>query len=313
MRAALLLLERFLCIYSVRDMLFPGLHRWFFRTAPVERNVYETSKSFVNVFPAARWFFFSALPVLACTACHKQNTDDPEIIVTFPPEFTVDLFERRDDATGAPVFGLWVESIAGFECSNYRIEYTATVSGSAIAIQLLKVREPDTCLGQPGPARAFWPIGPLADGAYAFSFTLGPVIANKGTLSVTEGRYELSLPNAQGIDFQNRILETIPDHYIWGFALAPAEPDLPVADGFIAGLKPFTGEPDLPPGYYGYFTVSGTGQYFFHKIIAPGIQHRPFLRRLNVAPDTLRDLLQSFRDAPGKPLDIQCFSTYGVL
>ncbi|MCK6695187.1 MAG: hypothetical protein L6Q97_24190 [Thermoanaerobaculia bacterium] len=262
---------------------------------------------------AARWFFVAFLAIFSGTACHKPGTDDPEIIVTFPPEFTVDLFEQRNDSTGAPVFGLWVESMAEFECGNYGIEYTVTVSGSAIAVQLPEVREPDTCLGPPGRARAFFPVGSLANGDYTLTFTLGSVIVNKGTLKVADGYYALSMPNAQGIDFQNRILQTIPDHYIWGFALAPAEPDLPVADQFIAGLKPLTAEPDLPPGYYGYFTVSGTGQYFFHKSIAPGIQYRPFLRRLNVAPDAVRGLLQSFRDDPGKPLSIRCFSTYGVL
>ena len=260
-----------------------------------------------------KWLLLLALAVFTVTACHKPDTDGPEIIVTFPPEFTVDLFERRDEATGAPVFGLWVESMAEFDCANYGIEYISTVSGSAIAVQLQEVRKPDTCLGQPGPARAFLPIGLPASGAYDFTFTLGSAIVNKGTLMVTDGHYELSMPNTQGVDFQNRVLESIPDHYVWGFALAPAEPDLPVADQFIAGLKPLTSEPDLPPGYYGYFTVSGTGQYFFHRSIAPGLQHLPFLRRLNAAPDAVRSLLQTFRSDSIRPLTVRCFSTYGVL
>lgn len=263
--------------------------------------------------PGKFWFFVSALSVLAGAACHKPAADDPEIIVTFPPEFTVDLYERRDTDSGAPVFGLWVESIAEFDCGNYQIEYSVAVSDGAIAVQLLEVRKPDTCQGEPGPARAFIPIGFPNNGGYTFTLTLGLVIANQGVLSVENGHYELSLPNAQGIDFQNRILETIPEHYVWGFALAPAEPDLPVADQFIAGLKPLTDEPGLPPGYYGYFTVSGTGQYFFHKSIAPGMQHRPFLRRLNAAPDAVRGLLQSFRDDPARALNVRCFSTYGEL
>ena len=260
-----------------------------------------------------RRFLFFLLVVFAGAACHTPEADDPDIIVTFPPEFTVDLFEQRDANTGAAVFGLWVESMAIFDCNNYRIETATTVSADAIDIQLLEVSKPDTCLGLPGRAHAFLPLGRPANGVYRFTFTLGSAIVNEGVLTVLDGHYELSLPNAQGIDFQNRVLESIPEHYVWGYAFAPAEPDLPVADQFIAGLKSLTAEPALPPGYYGYFTVGGSGQYYFHKSINPEEQNRPFLRRLNGGPDTVRSLLQSFRDDATQPLELRCFSTYGEL
>lgn len=266
----------------------------------------------MSVVHICRWLLLLSLAVFAGTACHAPE-EDPEIIVTFPPEFTVDLFEERDADTGAAVFGLWVESMATFDCSNYRITATTTVAAGVIEIQLQEVSEPDTCLGLPGTARVFLPLGPLANGVYQFRFTLGSAIKNEGTLTVADGHYALSLPDAQGVDFQNRVLESIPAHYVWGFALAPKESDLPIADQFVSDLKPLTAEPGLAPGFYGYFTVSGTGQYFFHKSIDPGVQHRPFLRRLNTAPDGIRSLLQTFRSDPVQPLELRCFSTYGEL
>lgn len=258
-----------------------------------------------------RWLLLAGIAIFTGTSCQKPGTDDPEIIVTFPPEFSVDLYEQRDSATGAPVFGLWVESMASFDCGNYRIVAATKVSGEAIRVELKEVSTPDTCLGQPGPARAFLPIGPLPPGVYPFVLSLGAAIVNEGTLTVSTGHYELSMPGAQGVDFQQRVLESIPDHYVWGFALAPAEADLPVADQFVAGLKTATSEPALAPGYYGYFTVGGTGQYFFHKSIDPKAQHRPFLRRLSGSPDAIRGLLQTYRTDPAHPLTLRCLSTYG--
>ena len=258
-----------------------------------------------------RWIPF--LSLLALAGCYNTPEEEPDIIVTLEPEFTVDLFEHRNATDGAPEFGLWVESMVEFECGNFQIEAITTVDGSAISVELSEIHEPDSCLGAPGPARGFLPIGSLADGAYTFRLALNAVIVNEGILTVQNGHYELSLPNQQGIDFQNRVLETLPNGYLWGFVDTPAEQDLPVADQFVQNLKTLTEAPLLPAGFYSYFTVSGTGQYYFHRSIAPAGQHRPFLRRLSTSPDAIRNLLQGYRNDMTQPLSIRCLSTQGEL
>lgn len=255
---------------------------------------------------------FCAMALTLLGACHKPD-NNPDIVVTFPPEFTVDLYEQRDAANGSPMFGLWVESTVVYDFSNYRIKAEAVVSSNAIAIEIQEVAKPDSGIGGPAPARGFVPIAVLGNGSYPFTISLHSLIVNEGTLTVQNGHYELSLPNAQGIDFQNRVLESLPDNYTWGYALAPAEPDVPAAEQFVASLKAVTSEPLLPPGYYGYFTVSGTGAYFFHKSIAPGTQNRAFLRHTGNSPDAVRGLLQTVRADPGKPLQVKCYSTFGEL
>ena len=251
--------------------------------------------------------------LLALGGCNAPLYEEPEIIVTLDPEFTVDLFEQRNALDGAPVFGLWIESMKQFDCANYKIEAAVQVQPGAISIELQEIRTPDTCLGVPGPAKGFLPVGQLANGTYQFSLSLSPVIKSEGILIIQSGHYELSLPTQQGIDFQNRVLETIPDAYVWGYANTPAEPDQPVADQLVQHLKVLTQEPALLPGFYSYFTVSGAGQYFFHRSIAPAGQHRPFLRRLPGGPDGVRDVLQGYRNDPGQPLEVRCLSTFGEL
>ncbi len=251
--------------------------------------------------------------LLALGGCKAPLYEEPEIIVTLDPEFTVDLFEQRNAVDGAPVFGLWIESMKQFDCGNYNIEAAVQVQAGTISVELQEIRVPDTCLGAPGPAKGFLPVGNLANGTYQFSLSLSPVIKSEGTLRVESGHYELSLPMQQGIDFQNRVLESIPNDYIWGYANTPAEPDQPVADQLVQNLKALTLEPALLPGFYSYFTVSGAGQYFFHRSMAPAGQHRPFLRRLPGGPDGVRNVLQGYRNDPGQPLDVRCLSTFGEL
>ena len=251
-----------------------------------------------------------ALALLAC-ACRRPANDDTEVVFSLDPEFTIDLFEERNPSNGAAVFGMWVESMASFDCNNYTIKGSATLHTDLLEIRLEDISAPDTCIGDPGRARGFIPIGPLADGLYRFRVLRNLPIVNEGTLLVENGHYELSLAKEQDIVFQNRVLESLPQGYVWGYALAPMEQDLPQADQFLATLKPLTAEPLLPPGFYSYFTVSGTGQYFFHSSIAPKGQHRPFLRRFSGDPDALRALLKSYREDPVRPLEIRCKSTQG--
>lgn len=257
--------------------------------------------------------WITVLAFLALGGCYRPQEDEPDIIVTLEPEFTVDLFEERNPVDGTPLFGLWVESMAQFDCGNYQVQAITDVGASTISIQLVDIRKPDICAGDPGPARGFLPIGPLANGTYTFTLALNTAIQNEGILSVQNGHYELNLQEQRGIDFQNRVLETLPDGYVWGFVNMPSEQDQPLADQFIQNLKQITEAPILTPGFYSYFTISGTGQYFFHRSIAPSEQHRPFLRRLNGAPDDLRVLLQGYRNDSVRPLNIRCLSTVGAL
>lgn len=253
-------------------------------------------------------FFTAILP-----ACRVDSDDNPVIIVTTPPEFSVDLYERRDPVDGTPLFGLWVESMVDYDCAGYGIDATVAVENNRIRVTLLGVLPPSPCTGDAAPAKQFLPIGKLPDGVYEFSLSLRDAILNEGTLTIANGRYVLVLPDQSGIDFQNLVLEHLPDGIIWGYAGVPDELSEPVADEFIFDLKTITGEPGLAPGFYSYFTVSGTGNATFHKSIAPAGVSEQFLRRLTTSPDALESLLQGYRGAAQQPLQIRCWTTGGEL
>lgn len=259
---------------------------------------------------------FLALFILALGACRvRSGEEDPDLIVTAPPEFIVDLYEQRDAADGHATFGLWVETVKNdYTAANYRIETSVESGAGQITVRLLDVVAPDQPDGVPGPARVFVPLGDLADGTYAISIRLAETLVNNGTLRIENGHFELSLSGpAAGIDLQNRVLMHIPDTIIWGYVLTPTEIQHPAANAFLLNIKDLTAEPDLAPGYYGYFTVAGTGQVFFHRSVEPQGSAQIFVRRLTAAPNALRGLLDTYRTDQQTPLTIRCWSTGGDL
>lgn len=254
-------------------------------------------------------FLYCFTLLLAC----KKETDDPTIIVTTDPEFQVDLFEQTDPMTGNPVFGLWVRSVEKFPCSNYQIKGTVLTTGTDIQIHLMDVSTPDTCANGAAVAQTFLPIGKLNPGTYQFSLHLGAAIKNEGTLHVFADRYELSIENPQGIDFQNRALKKIPQGLVWGYVVTPDKPAIARADAFLADLKSITAEHNLESGYYSYFTLSGTGLAFLHPGFAPAGSAQLFVRQSATAPENLQTLLQEYRTSPQTPVQIRCLSTFGEL
>jgi hypothetical protein len=270
------------------------------------------NSTFMAVFRRSFWFFNLIWLALAFVACRDHIDNDTDIIVTVDPEFAVDLFEQRDSADGSPTFGLWVESTERYECAGYGIDATVEVQGENIRITLLGVLPAASpCAGDSAAAQQFLPIGNLPDGTYYFTLSLRDAIVNEGTLTVANNRYQLSLPNPQGIDFQNLIVDHLPDGLIWGYAAMPDESVKPTADNFIADLKTLTDENGLAPGYYSYFTVSGTGNVFFHKSISPSVPAAQFVRRLTASASALKSLLQEYRSANQQPLTVKCWTTEG--
>ena len=230
-------------------------------------------------------------------------------MLNLEPEFSVDLFEQRDPADGTARFGLWVESMTDCGCSGCSVVAESAVQGSDVSVQLLGIQEPMPFAGAPAPARTFVPLGPLADGVYRFSLSLRSVVTNTGTLSVANGRYTLTMPDAQGLVIQNYVLETMPSGMVWGYARTPDEPSMLAAQNWVADLKKISTDGGLAPGFYSYFTVSGNGAMFFHKSFAPqGGAAQMFVRKLAAPPGDLKGLLQTYR---ANALEVRCLTTMG--
>ncbi len=261
--------------------------------------------------PHPRPFFAFVCLILAFAACRVNDDEATEPTFTGDPEYRIDLFEQRDAADGTPTFGLWVERLALSKCEGFGVDATLQVQNGRVEVKIFGVVAPSPCAGDSAPARQFLPIGFLADGTYEFDLSLRDVIVNEGSLTISNGRYTLSLPKAQGIEIGNFVLESLPDGIIWGYAATPDEASQPVADDFLTDLKTLTTEHGLTPGFYSYFTISGTGNVFFHSRIVPSGASKNFVRRLTASPDVLKGLLQNYRDAATPPLNIKCWTTQG--
>ena len=245
-------------------------------------------------------------------ACQPDLATDSPVVVTAEPEFRVDAYEQRDSGTGKATLGLWVESIAVYECSGYTIESALRQTGQQIEIDLLDVRRPANCAGVSAPARQFVPIGPLAAGTYSFRLTLGKTIVNNGLLTVENECFALTLSQPQGMEVQNYKTQHLPDGLLWGYVSVPDEAANEAAQQFISEMKTITVDGGLWPGYYSYFTISGTGAIFLHSSIVPTGPVVLFVQKLTASPTELQDLLQRYRSGVQQaPLTLRCFSTFG--
>lgn len=249
----------------------------------------------------------------ALTAC-KENLEPAEIIYNVPPEFSVDLFEARSAAQGDSIFGLWVESMAPYNYSNFGILFEVQIDDQQnIFVKILGPDEPAQGVGNPAKARAFIPIKNLPDGIYPFTLALGNALENKGTLAIKDGVRTLKLPGLRGFVLQNSILYSIQKPLIWGYVENPSELTKDAAEACIRDLKGLSGDHGLIPGFYSYFTITGAGNSFLHTSIEPDLPAILFIRSFNNDTVALRNVLNLYRNPQNpQPLKVHCFSTFGA-
>jgi len=255
-------------------------------------------------------FLLFVLSLIGCNQNSLPYNDDP--IFNGKPEFSIDLFEQRDDTNGTPVFGLWVESIEIFDCDNYLIVSEKEQNGNKIRIVLRGIEKPQNCNAKTAKARRFIPVGNLADGEYQLEIDLRDVVSNKGKLTVIQGKYSLDMPDPKGIVIGNYLVQAMPDQLFWGYIETPIEQATQQANALLADLKSQSTTVNLPTGFFSYFTVSGTGAVFFNPSFSPATNHVVFVRKMATSPSEISKTLQIYRSA-NQPLVVKCFSTSGAL
>ncbi len=258
-------------------------------------------------------FTLLVLLVLFHTGCKRNSLPyDDEVIVKVKPEFSIDLFEQRDDSNGTPIFGLWVESMEVFECDNYLIVSNKEQNVNTVKIILRGIEKPQNCNAQTAKAKTFIPIGNLADGAYELEIDLRDVVSNKGKLTVMQGKYSLDMPDPKGIVIKNYLVQAMPDQLFWGYIETPTGQATQQANALLADLKSLSTTVSLPTGFFSYFTVSGGGTFFFNPSFSPGTNHIVFVRKMGTDPADIRKIFQTYRSG-NQPIVVKCLSTSGAL
>jgi len=260
--------------------------------------------SVVRILPL--WVLFLAM------SCQPDEAI-PEIVVTAAPEFRADVYEFISPDNGARTTGFWLESFALYPCKGYATLHNTAQTGGSITVAIEGVEPPDECVGAPGPLRAFLALPPLTDGDYALTFQLGSALTSTGRLQVDSGRLLWQLEQAQGIDFRNRETLRMPEGLVWGEVRLQSEAERPVAQNFIAELKAATIAQNLAPGFYSYFTVTGLGTFAFHESYETAAQNEVFVRQFTGPVETIRTLVNKYRNHQTLPLQIRCFTTFGEI
>lgn len=258
----------------------------------------------------------SLLSLLSLISCRKTSLDnDDAVVVNTPPEFNLDLFEQRDEQNGGAQLGLWIESAQTYPCDQPVLEVSVERLPQTIKVHIAGVRLPEPCLGGVSKARTFISFGALSDGIYNIQINVGAndLIKNEGTLHVEGNKTTLHMPDASAVNIMNFVTLRIPDHYLWGYAATPDEASEPAADQFLVDLKKRSADVALPPGYYSYFSVSGTGQVQLHNSVLPNGTHEAFVRQFDGDLQPLREIIDAARNSPDAPLPIYCQTTLGKI
>lgn len=210
--------------------------------------------------------FISTL--LFMTACEDDEietiplqTVNGEIIETVDYGTKVFLFNFRTDLDNYPV--------------TYLIRNTSTVEGNQVNIELLDIQTDghDDLNIEKGPASCSIDLGALSMGTYDLQIKAANYSGN-GTFTISDSLVTIDFATTDGITMSHDTLHRIPFGTIWGYVGYQSSSNASIANSFVSNMAALGAQQaELSPGYYGYFSISDSGnliqpideQYSFFK------------------------------------------------
>ena len=199
-------------------------------------------------------FCSSALLFFSC-----DDASEIELVNTLGTDVKVSMTEYFESDERTLSFKFLTQK--DYPCINYRIKSDYQAEGQAINISLSEVQGADVCLEAIAPAASFIDLGELAFGDYPITIQIGESLVNTGTLSVTEGFFELAMNETTGLLIENSQILRIPKGMIWGYVRS-AEPATAqsIAQNMVERMQSIGATVRmLPAGDYGYFAVDQAG------------------------------------------------------
>lgn len=187
------------------------------------------------------------------SSCKKNKVNS-----SFDENIKIKMTETVDSVNRILNLNCYTEKI--FECSNYGIEATYTLTDNKITINFIKIITPNICLTSLGPASTIISLNGLANKTYELELNFG---ANKiaGQLNVTAGSFVATLPTQTKVQFVNFDLKRIPYNTIYGKVYYHSASTSSLVQKFIDTLQLYGAIPTLyPQGDYGQFQIEPTGQ-----------------------------------------------------
>ena len=196
-------------------------------------------------------FFLFSLSVIS--SCKKTKVDS-----SFDNNIKIKMTETVDSVKRILSLHCYTEKI--FECSNYGIEATYTLTNDKITINFIKIIVPNICLASLGPASAIINFNGLTNKTYEIELNFG---TNKitGQINVTSGSFVTTLPTQTKVQFVNPDLKRVPSNTIYGTVHYHSASTSTIVQKFIDTLQLYGATPRLyPQGDYGPFEIEPNGQ-----------------------------------------------------
>ncbi len=206
--------------------------------------------------------------ILFITACEDDEietiplqTVNGEIVETVDYGTKIFLFEFRTDLDNYPV--------------TYLIRNTSTIEGNQVNIELLDIQTDghDDLNIEKGPASCSIELGELSNGTYNLQINAANYNGN-GTFTISDSLVTIDFATTEGITMSHDTLHRIPFGTIWGYVGYQSTSNASIASSFVSNMTALGAQQaELTPGYYGYFSVSDSGnliqpideQYSYYK------------------------------------------------
>jgi hypothetical protein len=241
----------------------------------------------------------------------KLNKPSDQIDYNIPNEFQLSLTEIRDSATGVAELGFRFKSTNLYDCSGVGIQNTFSFSGDKINISLQKVLEPVVCDHIQAPAEALISIGNPKIGNFGCIVTLGGVVPNIGSLTVSAEKVSLAFAESAGIIVRTADFRRTPTGSIWGWAGVENAVDLPILQQFLTELKDISAEHDFSNGIYTDFRIDAPTNFTSLLPKKSGFTTLDFLRKMTASKADLQILLAKYRNDVAHPMTIVFWTTEG--
>src|SRR5215216_6448567 len=144
------------------------------------------------------------------------------------------MTETVDSVKRILSFNCYTEKI--FECSNYGIETTYTLTNNKITINFIKIISPNICLTSLGQASAIINLTGLTNKSYEIELNFGATKVT-GELNVTDNNFIATLPMQTKVQFVNRDLKRVPNNTIYGTVHYHSASTISIVQKFIDTLQ----------------------------------------------------------------------------
>ena len=123
------------------------------------------------------------------------------------------MYETVDSTKKTLFFKCFTEKI--FECSNYSIQTTYTLTKDKITINFFQIEKPNICLTSLEPASTLVKLEGLTNKLYEVELNFGATKIT-GQLNISASSFKATLPIQTKVQFVNSDLSRIPNNTIYG-------------------------------------------------------------------------------------------------